>query len=67
MLRLPTDPASAVIARDGSEVFMSFHFETVSPEEAERLSADLTYWLRWFLSQQDIVSVEFDQDVYNGE
>lgn len=49
MSELPQLPLTALVACDGSDVFMSFHFETADFVEAQRLSADLTYWLREFL------------------
>lgn len=66
MLSLPVMPDSAVVARDGNDVFMSFHFSVESIDDANRLSADLTYWLHAFLIGQGAVAVESDTDEYDG-
>jgi hypothetical protein len=67
MLRLPLSPTSSVVASDGTDVFMSFHFETMSINDARELAKALNHWMHWFYDQQDLIAIEMHEDEYHGE
>lgn len=66
MNRLPSLPTSVAIISDGTDVFLSFHFENDTLEDARNLQRPLTFWLRLFLEMQGIVAIEVDVSDLDG-
>ncbi len=66
MNRFPSLPTSAAIITDGTDVFLSFHFECETVADVVSLERPLHFWLKLFLEQQGIVAVELDRENLNG-
>lgn len=66
MIRLPSSPASVAIVSDGTDVFLSFHFENDTLADAHDLKRPLTFWLQLFLEMQGIIAVQVSVEDLNG-
>lgn len=45
MLDLPKEPGSVCVSADGNDVFLSFHWELISPRHAANLANELGIWV----------------------
>lgn len=66
MNRLPSLPTSVAIVSDGTDVFLSFHFEHETFEDAQALQRPLTLWLQLFLEMQGVVAMKVDLESLDG-
>lgn len=62
---LPRLPDSAVVIREGEDVFITFHFECDYVAEARALSAKMTNWLRKELKAMGADMTEVDPRDYD--
>ncbi len=66
MNRLPSLPTSVAIIRDGTDIFLSFHFENDNLPDAFNLIRPLEFWLQLFLEMQGVVSVLTEVEKADG-
>lgn len=54
----PKLPDSAIVSRDGTDVFVSFHWDELSPAMARRFSLEMSRWLKKALLDMGAATVE---------